>query len=364
MLKPLPRVTVVGPAPPPSGGMANQCRQLVRLLRAEGVTVEFVRNNPAYRPAWVERLPVFRAGFRLGTYIWALWRAAGRTDVMHVFANSGWAWHLFAAPAVLVAWTRGVPVIVNYRGGNAGDFLAAAPRYVRPMLDRVAALVTPSEYLSGVFAGYGLTSRIVPNIVDLAHFTERPARNFGDAPHLIVTRNLEPIYDIPTAIRAFARVRAVFPAARLTIAGSGPERVPCERLVGELGIGAAVVFSGRIDNDRIAALYAEADAALNPSTVDNMPISILEAYASAVPVVTTDVGGIPFIAVNERTALLVPARDPQAMAAAALRVLQDPALAQRLTTAGLDRVRNYSWPVVRDQWYAVYRTVAVAHQPA
>ena len=356
---PLPRITIVGPAPPPSGGMANQCRQLVRLLQSEDVTVEFVRNNAPCRPAWIEKVPVLRAGFRIVPYVRALWRAAGRSDVVHVFANSGWAWHLFAAPAVAIATSRGVPVIVNYRGGNAGDFLAVAPRYVRRMLARVSALVTPSEFLQGVFARYGLTARIVPNIVDLTRFTDHPARNFGRAPHLIVTRNLESIYDIPTAIRAFARVRAVFPDARLSVAGSGPERAPCERLAYQLGQGAAVFFTGRIDNDQIASLYAAADLFLNPSTIDNMPISILEAYASAVPVVTTDVGGIPCIATHERTALLVPAHDPEAMATAALRVLQDRELAQRLTAAGRERARDYSWPAVRDRWYAVYRAVAM-----
>ena len=95
-----PRVCIVGPLPPPSGGMANQCEQLVRLLGGEGVQVELVRNNAPYRPAWISHVPVLRALFRLLPYLLALWRACGRAQVVHVFANSGWAWHLFAAPAL------------------------------------------------------------------------------------------------------------------------------------------------------------------------------------------------------------------------------------------------------------------------
>ena len=123
-----PRVCIVGPLPPPSGGMANQCEQLQRLLREEGVDVVFVRTNAPYRPHWVGGVPVLRAGFRLLPYLWSLWRGVGRAEVVHLFANSGWAWHLLAAPAIAIAGLRGVPVIVNYRGGQADELLQHARR--------------------------------------------------------------------------------------------------------------------------------------------------------------------------------------------------------------------------------------------
>lgn len=349
------RIAIVGPLPPPSGGMANQCRQLVRLLREEGLAVELVQTNAAYTPAWVGSIPVLRAFFRLIPYLIALWRAAGRNQLFHIFANSGWAWHLFAAPAVVIAQFRGIPVIVNYRGGNADPFLASAPGYVSRMLRGVAAVVTPSGFLRDVFAKYSIPATIIANIIDLTRFKRRQSDTDGHAPHLIVARNFEDIYDIPTAIRAFAGVCKRFPNARLTLAGTGPEREACKRLASELGIRDRIDFAGRIDNDRIPELYADADIAINPSTVDNMPISILEAYASGVPVVTTDVGGIPYIAEHERTALLIPARNPEAMADAILRLLDTPSLAETLITNGLREAETYAWPVVRENWTGLYR---------
>ena len=95
------RLCIVGPLPPPAGGMANQCEQLARLLARDGLAVEVVRTNAPYVPAWSGRLPVVRALFRLLPYLVRLWTAAGRAEVVHVFANSGWAWHLFAAPVLL-----------------------------------------------------------------------------------------------------------------------------------------------------------------------------------------------------------------------------------------------------------------------
>lgn len=350
-----PRIALVGPLPPPSGGMANQCEQLLRLLRAEGAPVQFVRTNAPIRPAWVEQVWLLRAAWRLPPYLWRLWRALGRVEVMHLFANSGWAWHLLAMPALRLARWRGVSVIVNYRGGLAGEFLQRAPSHVMRDLSQ-SMLVTPSAFLQRVFQQHGLTACIVPNIVDLARFEPRLWQPPSAAPRLLVARNLEKIYDIPTALRAFAQLCGRWPQARLTVAGSGPEGPALQALAAELGVAEATVFVGRVDNADMPRLYAQADLMLNPTTADNMPISVLEALASGVPVVSTNAGGVPDIVVNGETAMLVPVGDAAAMAAAAAAVLEDPALALRLRDQGLAEVAQYAWPQVRERWRQAYWT--------
>lgn len=279
---------------------------------------------------------------------------------MHVLANSGWSWHLFSAPAIWIARLRGTPVIVNYRGGEAEPFFAAAPRFVHRTLGSASGLVVPSAFLEGVFRRFGFDSRIVPNIINLQRFAVPRSVGKANAPHVVVTRNLEPIYDIPTVLSAFARVLKRIPAATLTVAGSGPERQNLENMARDLGIAGAVTFAGRIDNEKIPALYASADLMLNPSTVDNMPISILEAFASGVPVVSTDVGGVPFIAEHERTALLIPARAPERMAEAMIELLLDQDKAQRLSAAASEEVKQYAWPVIREKWLSAYRAAMPA----
>lgn len=355
---PWPRLAVVGPLPPPSGGMANQCEQLLRLLRHEGAAVELIRTNEPYRPSWVGQWPVIRALFRLLPYLFRLWRVLGRVDVVHVFANSGWAWHLLAMPALVLARWRGVASIVNYRGGNADRFFGSAPAHVLRTLAQASLRITPSAFLFRVFRQHGLQAEVIPNIIDLSRFSAAPVRTGSAEPHLIVTRNLEPIYDIATAIRAFAQVRTVHPRARLTVAGTGPDLAALQTLVRALGLTAAVVFPGRIANADIAALVASADCLLNASTVDNMPISILEAMASGVPVVSTDAGGIPDLVEHGATALLVPIGDHAAMAAAALRVLGEPETARRLREGGLREAQRYAWPKVMPLWRDAYQRAA------
>lgn len=355
------KVGLVGPLPPPSGGMANQCQQLLDLFGQHGLKMELVRTNRPYPFSWVENLRGLRALFRLVPYLYSLWKLAGRSSVVHVLANSGWAWHLYAAPAIWLAKLRGTPVIVNYRGGEADPFFSGAPRIVHRTLGLADSLVVPSGFLEKVFAKHGFTSRIVPNIINLDRFRARdPECLCNGSCHVVVTRNLEPIYGIPTVLEAFSRLKAALPTAKMTVAGSGPELVRLRALANDLGIIDSVDFCGRIDNKDIPELYASADMMVNPSTVDNMPISVLEAFASGVPVVSTSVGGVPFILRDGETGLLVSSGCVEEMAAAMIRIATDRGLARRLASAAADDVQRYSWAQVRDLWLAEYVRVAKA----
>jgi glycosyltransferase involved in cell wall biosynthesis len=290
-------------------------------------------------------------------YLWQLWRTAGKVRLFHIMANSGWSWHLFAAPAIWIGWLRGVRVIVNYRGGEAEEFFSRSFRWVRPSLERVTMVIVPSGFLADVFRRRGVATRIVPNIVDVHRFTasgRHPYSRGKAGPQLLVTRNLEPIYDIDTALRVLQQVRKTFPEASITICGSGPERDRLVALAQALNIGSAVVFTGRVENEQMAGLYRSADVMVNPSLADNMPISVLEALASGVPVVSTRVGGVPHLVQHGKTALLVPPGDVDAMAKAVIRVLEDPGLADRLVTAGLGEIQQYTWPRVQEKLRSVY----------
>ena len=349
-------IGLVGPLPPPSGGMANQTKQLAGLLQQEGIAVTLIQVNVPYSPAWVGKMKGVRAIFRLVPYLVHLWKSAKTVQLYHVMANSGWSWHLYAAPVIWIARVRRKPVIINYRGGEAETFFSRSFFWIKPSLKRTQIIVVPSGFLEHVFEKHGFKSTIVPNIIDLGRFSiSVRKKKKADGPHIIITRNLEPIYDITTAIHAFNHVRSVMPTARLTIAGSGPERTLLENLVANLGLGDSVRFTGRMDNTAIIALYQDADLMINPSLVDNMPISILEALASGVPVVSTDVGGVPFLVTHEKSALLVPPGQPRAMADAALVLLSNQILAGQLIAEGVELVRHYAWPEVRNRLLVVYQ---------
>ena len=350
-------ICLVGPIAPPAGGMANQTRQLLSLLQQEGAQVEFVAVNAAYKPAFIAKIPGLRAVFRLLPYCFNLWRACGRARVMHIMANSGWSWHLFAAPAIWIARLRGTAVIINYRGGHADSFFASSWRSVHFSLRHASAVLVPSVFLQQVFAHYQQANSAVPvaivaNILDQQQFY--PRQNASEllkpaAPHFIVTRNLEAIYDVATSINAFALLKQNYPDARLTIAGSGPLLGQLQQQVQQLNLADAVKFAGRLSTEQMAQLYRSADIMLNSSLVDNSPNSIIEALACGVPVISSDVGGISHLVSHRHDAMLCRAGDAKALSQLAGEVLQNAGLRQQLITNGLRNSQRFYWPEVKQR---------------
>ncbi|GAB2929792.1 hypothetical protein GCM10027181_30910 [Rheinheimera gaetbuli] len=343
--------------------MANQTWQLLCLLQQEGVKVEFVAVNPPYTPAFIAKIPGLRALFRIVPYCFKLWRACGRARLIHIMANSGWSWHLFAAPAIWIARMRGTAIIVNYRGGHADSFFAGSWRSVNTSLRHASAVLVPSVFLQQVFARYqhpgnAVPLAIVPNILDQQLFYPRNSDSSLlniTAPHVIVTRNLEAIYDVATSIAAFALLKQDYPGATLTIAGSGPLLGELQQQVHQLNLGSAVQFAGRLSSEQMARLYRTADIMLNSSRVDNSPNSIIEALACGVPVVSSDVGGISHLVSHRHDAMLCSAGDAKTMSQLAGEVLQNTSLRQQLIANGLRNSQRFYWPEVKQRLAQQYQ---------
>ena len=199
-------VGIVGPLPPPYGGMANQAKQLYQLLQKEpGIQVSFVQTNAPYANRVVGKMKGVRAIFRLFLYVINIFRLAGQADVIHVLANSGWSWQLFAAPVIWIAHLRKTPVIINYRGGEAKSYFERSIKWVAPSMSKASVIVVPSGYLKQVFDEFHFKTQVIPNIINLERFkiVQKKIINKKE-PYLIITRNLEAIYGIVTAIKAVA----------------------------------------------------------------------------------------------------------------------------------------------------------------
>lgn len=122
----------------------------------------------------------------------------------------------------------------------------------------------------------------------------------------------------------------------LVIVGDGPERGRLAAAAGAFGLSERVIFAGQMSN--VQPYYAAADVVVLPSHSEGSPYALLEAMAAKVPVVATAVGGVPEMVEDEESALLIPGRDPRAMASAIERVLTDPKLARKLTVSASELV--------------------------
>jgi glycosyltransferase involved in cell wall biosynthesis len=220
--------------------------------------------------------------------------------------------------------------------------------------------VVPSAYLQRVFAAFATESEVIPNVLEQKRFypaadLTQKLTSAPEAPHLIVTRNLEAIYDIATAIRAFALLKSSFSKATLSVAGSGPLEAELKQLCVELAITDSVRFLGRLDADQIADLYRSADLMLNPSLVDNSPNSVIEALACGIAVLSSNVGGIPDLVQDGVDAVLLPPGDPQLFSQQAVAILNNSTLRQRLVQNGFIKTSRFAWPSIQQALLHTYQ---------
>lgn len=347
-------VAMVAPSMGILGGQAVQAARLLRSWRDDpDVHAWLVPINPE-PPAglrWTTKVKYLRTVATQAFYWPSLVRELRRADVVHVFSASYFSFLLAPLPAVLIARLLGKPVVMNYRSGEAPDHLKRSA-IARATLRNVEQNAVPSRFLHDVFAGFGIRSEIIPNIVDVERFRFRRRERLH--PRVLSTRNFESLYNLPCTLRAFRIVQDRHPEATLTLVGAGSQDAAIRRIADELRL-RHVTFAGRVAPDEIWRYYAEADIYLQTPDIDNMPTSVLEAFASGCPVVATDAGGVPAILTDGIHGLLVPCDDAGAAGEAMLRLLGDPPLARRLAGAAFESCAKYQWSSVRSQWVALYR---------
>ncbi len=349
------RVAIVAPSLRYVGGQAVQADLLLRLWQNDPeVDVTFIAVDPPLPRIlrWAERIPGLRTLLREPIYFWHLWRGLKNVDVAHIFSASYWSFLLAPAPAWFFARLRGKKTILNYRSGEARDHLQRF-RSAKFVLKRVDQIVTPSGYLVDVFREFGLQATVVPNLVDLSQFRYRERTPLR--PHLVCTRGFHEYYSIDVVVKAFAEVKKVYPEAKLDLVGGGPLEAAVRKLVADLNL-IGVTFTGVANRNEIGKYYDQADIFINASWLDNMPVSIIEAFGAGTPVVTTSPESMPYLVEHERTGLLSKVGDEKALAANVIRLLHDPALGASLATKAYEESRMYTWEVVREQWVKVYRS--------
>lgn len=355
------RVAIVAPSMGILGGQAVQADRLIRAWSDDPeISAWLVPINPI--PGRVLRRAIdIKYARTLATQLiyWpSLLRELRHADLVHVFSASYFSFLLAPLPAILVAKALGKPVVMNYRSGEAPDHLQRSA-VARTTLRSVDRNVVPSRFLHDVFAKFQISSIVIPNIVDLDVFRFRDRRQLQ--PRVLSTRNFESLYNVSCTLRAFRRVQDRYPDATLTLVGSGSGEAALKQLVTDLEL-KHVSFAGRVAPSDIWRYYADADIYLQTPDIDNMPSSVLEAFASGCAVVSTEAGGVPAILNDNVHGLLVPRNDPSAAAAAISRLVEDDRLAMRLTAAARESCEQYRWSNVRAQWISLYRGLLPAGQ--
>jgi len=357
------RVAFVAPSLRILGGQAVQADRLLSAWRGDrdiDAWLVPVNPEPPRLLRFAHRIKYLRTIVNELTYLPLLVREIARADVLHVFSASYSSFLLAPLPAMLIGRAMGKPVVLNYRSGEAPDHLQGSA-IARRTIKAVDKNIVPSRFLVDVFQEFGIDATVVPNIVDLERFRFRERNPLR--PRLVSTRNFDALYNVAATIRAFKIVQDRWPEASLTLVGGGGQEPALRALVAELGL-RHVSFVGRVAPEAIAGYYADNDIYIQSPNIDNMPTSVLEAFASGLPVVSTEAGGVPAILTHGVQGLLAPLADYETLGRHVLRLLADPDHARALARAAFATCDACTWPKVRDQWVRAYRSVSRSFSPA
>jgi glycosyltransferase involved in cell wall biosynthesis len=341
-----PGVLMVGNFLSATAGLHCACEDLAARLPQRGWRVIRTSDRPG-------RLA------RLADMAGTAWRERGRYSVAQVDVYSGPAF-VWAEVACAVLRRAGRPYVLTLRGGKLPEFAARNPGRVRRLLRSAAAVTTPSGFLMAEMRPYRGDLLLVPNALDVAAY---PVRTGPPGSRLAWLRSFLEFYNPQLAVQVVARLAPEFPEVSLVMVGPDRGDGSMDRtraLSAELGVAERVSFPGGVFKAEVPARLSQADIFLNTTRVDNTPVSVIEAMACGLCVVSTDVGGLSYLVENERDALLVPSDDPEAMTAAVARVLRDPELAARLAANARRKVEGFDWGRVLPEWDRLLRSVAGA----
>lgn len=331
------KILIIANYKPGTGGISGQVEKLHQCLNQEGVeNVIF-----SVKGSFLYRIVAFFRLFKVGR----------QYDVFHVHTCSNFGF-ISAVYGVIVGRCLGKRIVLTYHGGGAESFFKKRHRWVRRYLLKTDANIVLSGFLGRVFDAYQIPYVIIPNVIELdgEHFRERnPVQ-----PRFISVRTLAPLYNIECILRAFTRVKAIVPNASLFVLGDGPSREALEEYVKKQGL-QDVTFVGRVDNSMIYDYLDQADIMLSAPRIDNMPVSVLEAMNAGLLVISSRVGGVPYMIEEGVNGLLFESDNDEALAEKMLLALHQPEKTVEMCRNAKEALGQYAWDSVREPLLNLYK---------
>lgn len=287
---------------------------------------------------------------RMADILWTAWHNRGvyQIAVVEVYSYLAFQWVLVLCQLLK---TLKKPYILVLHGGRLPDFVQTNEKRFRDLLTSAKAVVTPSKYLQQAFIKIRNDIRYIPNGIDINRYPfilrERPE------PRLSWLRAFHRIYNPKLAIEVLDKVTLIYPQAELLMIGPDKKDGSFDELIkttSEFNLVDRVRFTGAVPKQEVGQYLSKSDIFLNTTKFESFGVSVLEAAACGLCIVTTNVGELPYLWVDGEDALIVPADNSEAMADAVMRILNETGLAETLSRNARVKAENYDWSVVLPQW--------------
>ncbi|MFH2048634.1 MAG: glycosyltransferase [bacterium] len=246
--------------------------------------------------------------------------------------QSGTSFYSEIIPALLIGRFFGKKLVLDYQSNKAESELEDIGRLMLTFLKLFSSIEVSSKFTANVFNKYGLKTEVVPLKVDEKLFKKKQISSVQ--PRIIMARRLERGNNISIGIKAYNIVKQKYPRAELYILGDGPQREWLEWMVKSENIH-GVTFTGYLPPEKLAEQFSESDIYLNTSTIDGLPLSLLEALHCGLAVISTKSGEIPEYIQNGVNGLLVESTNYSQIADLIIKLVENPQLAAALSSAGM-----------------------------
>ena len=333
----IPPVLLAGNFLSTSAGSRGPIEDLAERLRNAGGALVCVSG---FRSGWLRALDLLSTAL--------IKQKRYRVGVIDLYSGNAFLWG--EALSVLLKML-GRPFVIVLHGGGLPEFAQTVPRRMKACLERADIVAAPSLYLLEALRPYRPDIRLLPNPLEIGSYPYR-LRN-RPRPELLWVRAFHKIYNPELAARVLALLQADFPEVHLTMVGRDKgdgSLAHAQKTAEQLGNLSRIQFPGGVHRTEVPSWLQRGDIFLNTSDVDNTPVSVLEAMACGLCVVSTDAGGIPQLLENGKDSLVVPRNDPGAMAAAVRRILTEPGLAETISSNARMKAERFDWSVVLPQW--------------
>ncbi|MBL8132712.1 MAG: glycosyltransferase family 4 protein [Anaerolineae bacterium] len=279
-----------------------------------------------------------------------IWRARREYQVAHVDVFSGLAF-IQAELSVGLLRLLGKPVVLTLHGGSLPEFSKRHPRRVRRLLNAADRVTAPSDYQRQALGALRGDIIVIPNAVALDSYHFRPREK--PSPNILWLRAMHAIYNPTLAVEVIDRLRGRYPDIHLWMVGPDKGDGTLENV--KTAIAAAkldqhIEIIGGVPKTQVPTWMDRADILINTTNVDNTPVSLIEAMASGLCLVTTNVGGIPALIHDGVDGLLVPPADAEAMANAIVRLIEEAGLGAALSRQANAYAQGFDWSGVLRQW--------------
>lgn len=244
-----------------------------------------------------------------------------------------------------------IPIL---HGGNLPNRLQANPKLCKQIFENAYKLVSPSGYLKYHFEKSGFTNVLhIPNAINISDYSFKERSLFS--PKLIWVRAFAEIYNPKMAIDVLSLLKQKYPEASLTMIG--PDKDGSFSVVKDYAnqLNLEVHFTGKLSKEEWTLLAKDSDIFINTTHFDNMPVSVLEAMALGLPIVSTNVGGLPYLIVHNKTGYLVDDNDALEMANQIENVITNPQNAHEITINARKFAVNIDWESVKNEWFRLLK---------